>query len=125
MAVRSIHVIGTFMAVVVVFAILVVASRSLGYYRRGRLSVADSEMTGHADVGRSAAIGAGSGLLVLLLMVVLYLGIARWDWLGRPVVSHSGVASPMPVSSPGTGLGVTTSPPTGLATASPSASPTH
>jgi hypothetical protein len=116
---------GTFMAVVVVFAILVVASRSLGYYRRQRLSIADSDVTGGSDVGRSMAIGAGSGLLVLLLMAVLYLGIARWDWLGHPAVSHTAVASPMPVSSPGSGIGVTTSPPSGSVPASPSASPTH
>ena len=117
--------IGTFLAVVVVFGILVVATRSLGYYRRGSLSVADSDVTGGADTGRSVAIGAGSGVLVLLLMAFFYLGVTRWDWLGHPVVSHSAVASPMPVSSPGSGIGVITSPPTGAATASPSSSPSH
>jgi hypothetical protein len=113
------------MAVLIVFAILVVASRSVGYYRRGRLSVADSEVSGGAEIGRSAAIGAGSGLLVLLLIAVLYLGIARWDWLGHPAVSHTAVASPMPVSSPGLGIGVNSSPATGSGMASPSASPAH
>jgi len=47
------------MAVVVVFAILVVASRSLGHYRRQRLSVADSDVTGGGELSRSMAIGAG------------------------------------------------------------------
>ncbi len=113
--------IGTFLSVIVVFAILVVASRSLGYLRSRRFSVADSEVTTGGDVRRSAAMGAGSGLLVLLLIAALYIGITRWDWLGHPAVSHTAVASPIPISSPGSGagFGVKSPPPA----ASPSASP--
>jgi hypothetical protein len=117
--------IGTFLAVMVVFAILVVASRSLGYLRGRRFSVADSDVTAGSDVRRSAAVGAGSGLLVLLLIAALYTGITRWDWLGHPVVSHIAVASPLPISSPGSGagFGVKSPPPAASPAASPSASP--
>jgi hypothetical protein len=110
----------------VVFVILVVASRSLGYLRSRRLSVADSEVSAGNDVRRAAALGAGSGLLVLLLIAVLYTGISRWDWLGHPAVSHSAVASPMPISSPapGEGPGISGSPPAGSPPASQSTSPT-
>jgi hypothetical protein len=115
-----------FLAVVVVFAMLVVASRSLGYLRRGRFSVADADVTARADVRRAAAAGAASGLLLLLLLAVLYAGITRWDWLGHPAVSHAPPSSPMPISSPalGVGFGAGSSPSTGAATPSPSASPT-
>src|SRR5258708_9743757 len=92
--------IGTFLSVIVVFAILVVASRSLGYLRSRRFSVADSEVTTGGDVRRSAAMGAGSGLLVLLLIAALYIGITRWDWLGHPAVSHTPVPRPISISSP-------------------------
>jgi hypothetical protein len=116
--------VGTLISVLIVFAILVVATRSLGFLRRGRLSVADEDVTVGAEVRRAAAIGAGSGLLVLLLLAVLYVGIARWNWLGHPTVNHSAVASPIPLSSPGSavGAGVSSSPPAGSAAASPSAS---
>jgi len=118
-------VIGTILAVLVVFAILVVASRSLGYMRNGRFSVADSDVTEGMDVRRPAAVGAASGLVVLLLMAVLYMGITQRDWLGHPAVSHAPLASPMPISSPasGAGFGAGSSPSAGAATPSPSASP--
>jgi len=117
-------VIGTSLAVVVVFAILVVASRSLGYLRGRRFSVADAEVISGTDVRRSAAVGAGAGLLVLFLMAMLYTGITRWEWLGHSAVSHVAVASPMPISSPGSGagFGVSSSPPAASPTASPSPS---
>src|SRR5260370_35240236 len=111
--------IGTFLSVVVVFGILVVASRSLGYLRSRRFSVADSDVATGSDVRRSAAGGAGSGLLVLVLIAALYIGVTRWDWLGHAAGSHRPVASPSPIYTPGSeaGLGVESPP----AAASPSA----
>jgi hypothetical protein len=116
-------VIGTVFAVVVVFAILVVVSRSAGYFR-GRMSVVDSEEGSTAEVGRSAALGAGAGVLVLCLLAVLYLGVTQWEWLGRPS-SHGApaVISPVPVVSPPPLSGVSTSASPPAVAASPS--PTH
>lgn len=113
--------IGTLIAIGVVFAILLVISQSLGYYR-GRLSVADTETTGGADVRQSAALGAGAGIIVLALLALLYLGVTQWEWFGRPapkpVVTAPIKESPAPVLG---GIGATPSaPPVG---ASPSASP--
>ena len=97
---RFLFVIGTVFAVVVVFAILAVVSRSAGYFR-GRMKVVDSEDGGAAEVGRSAALGAGAGVLVLILLGVLYLGVTQWEWLGRPS-SHGtpAVVRPVLVESP-------------------------
>jgi hypothetical protein len=53
-----------------------------------------------------------------MLMALLYVGITRWDWLGLPTVSDVSVASPMPIENPGSGVGVNSSPPTGLPSAS-------
>jgi hypothetical protein len=116
-------VIGPVFAVVVVFAILLVVSRSAGYFR-GRMRVVNSEDGGSAEVRRSAAIGAGAGVAVLLLLAVLYIGVTQWEWLGRPSSrSVPAVLSPVPVGSPAPLSGASTSaspPPVG---ASPS--PTH
>jgi hypothetical protein len=117
-------VIGTIFAIVVVFAILLVASRSLGRYR-GRMRVAGSEGGGSDEVRRSAAKGASAGVAVLFLLVLLYVGVTQWEWLGRPA-SHSAPAvfSPVPLQSPGPGAGVTTSSsPPPVAPSSPT--PTH
>src|SRR5258708_40344062 len=97
--------IGTFLSVVVVFGILVVASRSLGYLRSRRFSVADSDVATGSDVRRSAAVGAGSGLLVLVLIAALHIAITRWDWLRHAALRHSAVATPRPSSSPRALLG--------------------
>ncbi|MGH7763001.1 MAG: hypothetical protein ACREOM_01125 [Candidatus Dormibacteraceae bacterium] len=107
-------------AVVVVFAILLVVSRSAGYLR-GRMHVADAEDGGSTEVHRSAAVGAGAGVAVLALLALLFAGITQWDWLGRPA-SHSAPAvfSPVPLQSPPSGAGITTSPSPPPVLASPS-----
>lgn len=107
---------GTLLAVVVVFALLVVITQSLGYYR-GRLSVADAEASGGTDVRRSAAIGASAGIAVLFLVALLYLGATQWEWFGRPG-SAPATFSPAPVASPAPAVGIGASPAAG-----PSASP--
>ena len=109
---------GTVLTVAVVFGILFVVTRAAGYYRR-RWSVADSTVTGGDDVTVSAAIGIGSGVVVLLLLLLLYLGVTRWDWAGQPIGgSGHTVATPAPLSSPGSNTVVA---PSASAAASPSA----
>lgn len=108
------------LAAAIVFVILVVLTRSIGYYR-GTYSVVGTERGGgEAEVRRSAAVGAGAGLIVLLLIVLLYVGITRWGWFGQPS-PHSPVLSvPRVQPSPALGgVGVTPAPGAG---ASPSAS---
>lgn len=113
---------GTVLAVAIVFVILFVVTRSVGYYR-GSFSVAGTEASTGAP-GRSAAVGAGSGLLVVVLLVLLYTGITRWEWFGQPAPRAPVVVTPAK-ESPAPGLGVAASPVPGGAAASPSASPSH
>lgn len=107
-------------AVAIVFAILFVLMQSMGYYR-GRFSVADAE-TG-AAAWRPAAIGAGAGLVVLLLSALLYVGVTQWEWFGRPAPRAPVVAVPAKESPPAVLGGVGTTPSPAPANASPSASP--
>ena len=110
---RSLYMWGTVLTAIVIFGILFVVTRAAGYYRR-RWSVADSEATGGDDVTVPAAIGVGSGLVVLLLLLILYLGVTRWDWAGHPIGGGHAVSTPAPISSPGTQV---------VPSASPSKSP--
>ena len=84
---------------VVVFMILFLVTRAAGYYR-GRWSVAESDVSGGSDVAVSAAVGIGSGAAVLFLLVMLYLGLTRWDWAGHPIGGVHTVATPAPIASP-------------------------
>jgi len=108
---------GTVLTAVVIFGILFVVTRAAGYYRR-RWSVADSTASGGDDVTVSAAIGIGSGVVVLALLLLLYLGVTRWDWAGHPIGGAHTVATPAPLSSPGSNPVVA---PSAGAGASPSA----
>lgn len=113
---------GTVLAVAIVFVILFVATRSIGYYR-GSFSVAGTE-TSSNGAGRPAAVGAGAGLLMVALLVLLYTGVTRWEWFGQPAPKASVAVTPAK-ESPAPGLGVAASPAPGGAVASPSASPAH
>jgi hypothetical protein len=97
---RSLFMWGTVLVAAVIFLILFVVTRVAGYYR-GRLSVADTSTTTEDNVGTSAAIGVSSGVTVLLLLFLLYVGITRWDWTGSPIggAAHT-VSTPAPISSP-------------------------
>jgi len=90
---------GTVLTAAVIFGILFIVSRAAGYYRR-RWSVADSTVTGGDDVTVSAAIGIGSGVVFLVLLLLLYLGVTRWDWAGQPVGGGHTVVTPAPIASP-------------------------
>ncbi len=114
--------IGTVLAVAIVFVILFVVTRSIGYYR-GSFSVVGAE-TSEGAPGRSAAVGAGSGLVVLVLLILLYTGVTQWEWFGRPAPKSTVVVTPVK-ESPAPGLAAGASPAPGAAPASPSASPTH
>jgi hypothetical protein len=96
---------GSILAVAVIFLILFLVAQSAGYYRR-RLSLADSEVGGTEEVGRPIAVGAGSGILLLLLLALLYVGLTRWAWLGHPSVNTNPAFTPAPVSSPANPAGV-------------------
>ncbi len=115
--------IGTVVAIAIVFAILLIVTRAVAYYR-GEFSVVGAERSRETGVGQPAAVGAGAGLIVLVLLALLYVGVTRWEWFGatapRPApVSVPAKESPPPVLG---GIGATPSaPPAG---ASPSASPT-
>lgn len=113
--------IGTLLAVVIVFFILFVSTRAIGYYR-GSFSVVDAESSGTGSVGQSALVGAGAGVVVLVLIGLLYLGITRLDWFGAPQPKAAPVVVQKAQPSPALG-GVGTSPSAG-ATASPSGVPT-
>ena len=95
--------------VAVIFLILFVVTRVAGYYR-GQLSVADAETSGEQSVGASAAIGVSAGITVLVLLLLLYLGITRWDWAGQPIGGVHTVSTPAPISSPGTQVVPSSSP---------------
>lgn len=111
---------GTLLIAAVIFLILFVVTRAAGYYR-GQLSVADTETTTEESVGTSAAIGISSGVTVLILLFLLYLGITRWDWAGNPIGGgvHA-VSTPAPISSPANPV---VSSPSPIASASPKTSP--
>jgi hypothetical protein len=115
---------GTVFAVAIVFAILFIVMRSMGYYR-GRFSVADAETSTGAAAWRPAAIGAGAGVLVLFLSALLFIGVTRWEWFGRPEPRAPVVAVPAKESPPSVlgGIGSTPSPPPTNATPSASPSP--
>jgi len=118
---------GTLLAVAIVFVILVVATRSIGYYR-GNFSVVGAERESEADVFRSAAVGAGAAVVVLFLMALLFVGVTRFEWFGQPApkpslsvprVQPSPAIGAVPATQgPGVGASPAASPP-----ASPSASP--
>ncbi len=108
---------GIVLTAAVIFLILVVVTRAAGYFR-GQWSVADTEASGTEDVGASAAIGISSGVTVLILLFLLYLGVTRWDWAGSPVGGAHTVTTPAPVSGPANPVAPTASP-----ASSPSASP--
>ena len=116
---------GTFMATLVVFLLFVVVSQSVGYYR-SRWQIADVEGESGGDVRRSAAVGIASGLIVLFLLVTLYLGFTRWQWLGPPPThSNSPVVSPVGPGNqavPPIGANVSPAPSSG---ASPAPTPSH
>lgn len=90
---------GWIIAVIVVFVILVVIAQSAGYYRR-TWSVADVEVGGQDSAGVSAAVGIGSGVLVLLLLFFLYFGITRWEWLGHLSPGNAHLSAPASIASP-------------------------
>jgi hypothetical protein len=112
---------GTVLIAAVIFLILFVVTRVAAYYR-GRLSVADTEATAEQSVGTSAAIGISSGVTVLILLLLLYLGITRWDWAGSPLGGgvHA-VSTPAPIGTPANP--VVASPSSGAASPSPKTSP--
>lgn len=112
--------IGTLLAVGIVFVILFVLTRSVSYYR-GSYSVVGGEHGGDEDVRQSAMVGAGAGLIVLLLLALLYVGVTRWDWFGHQAPRAPVVVAPKAQPSPALG-GIGTSPVPG-ANASPSGSP--
>jgi hypothetical protein len=105
---------GTFLATVVVFLLFVVISQSAGYYR-SRLRVAGAEGEAGHDGRVSAAVGIGSGLMVLSLLVVLFLGFTRWHWFGSPSPPTTTPSHATPTSNQGVA-------PIGV---SPTASPLH
>ena len=113
--------IGTLLAVAVVFAILFVSTRAVGYYR-GSFRVADAERGATSGVRQSAMLGAGAGVIVLALLTILYLGASQWEWFGRPAPK----AAPLVVQKvqPSPVLGGVGSSPSAGAAASPSSAPT-
>ncbi len=113
---------GTLLTIGIVFAILIVMTRSIGYYR-GNFSVVGAEREGTAGAGRSAAVGAGAGLVVLVLLLLLYFGVTRWDWFGHQAPRSPVVAVPRAQPSPALGaVGASPAPGAGGASPSPSAS---
>ena len=110
---------GTVLAIIVVFLILALVTQSAGYYRR-RLSVADTEVGGSESVAGSAAVGIGAGLVVIALLLLLYFGITRWDWLGHVSPQNAPMPSPASIASP-VNPGVGVSPASTTPSASPSA----
>ena len=112
---------GMLIAIVVIFAVLVLLTSALGLVRAQRLGVAGVETTSERDVS-PAALGAAMGVVALVLIVILYLGITQWQWLGRPDASGGAPASvtPAPVVSAQPVVGA--SPPAGQTAPSPSPS---
>ena len=90
---------GTVIVAAIIFLILLVVTRAAGYYRR-QWSVADAETSGSESVATSAAIGVSSGVTVLILLLVLWLGVTKWDWAGQPIGGVHAVSTPAPISSP-------------------------
>jgi hypothetical protein len=92
---------GMLIAIVVIFAVLILLTRAVGLMRGQRLGVADAETTSEVS---PAAMGAGMGVVALILIVILYFGITQWQWLGRPnpnsapaTVTAGPVVNPQPV----------------------------
>ena len=112
---------GMLIAIVVIFAILVLLTRAFGLVRGQRLGVADVETATERDV-QPAALGAAMGVVALILIAILYLGITQWQWLGRP--NPSGGAPASVTAAPGVSAPpvVGASPPAGQTAPSPSPS---
>lgn len=112
---------GLLITILVIFAVLLLVTRAAGVVRGQRLGVAGTETTSEGDA-QPALVGAVMGVVALLLIILLYVGITQWQWLGRPNPSHSApVLTPAPVqASPVVGVGA--SPKTGPGGASPSPS---
>jgi len=108
---------GMFWATLVVFLLFVVIAQSASYYRRSRWTVAGAEGEGSSEVSGSAAIGIVSGLIVLSLLLLLFIGFTRWQWLGPPPSQATTPAIVTPAA-PGSQV----APPSGV-TISPAASP--
>ena len=108
---------GLVFGVVIVFVILFVATRWFAYYR-GELSVAGAE-TREKSTAQSAIVGAGSGVIVLLMLVLLFVGVTRWEWFGHPVPKAPPVAAPAKQSPPVV-IGTNPSPSAGAGVPSPS-----
>lgn len=116
---------GVFMAALVVFLLFVVVNQSVGYYR-SRWQIADVEAEGGGDVRQSAGVGIASGLIVLFLLVMLYVGFTRWQWLGPPPTHpNAPVVPPLAPGNQGVpliGVNVSPAPSSG---ASPAPTPSH
>jgi hypothetical protein len=103
---------GMFLATVVVFLLFVVVSQSMGYLR-SRWRVAGTEGEAGTSVRTSAAVGIASGLAVLILLFLLFLGFTRWQWFGPPP-SHQNTPVFTPAAPGNQGappIGVNVSPP--------------
>lgn len=121
---RSPFVIGLLLSIVVIFAILVLTTRAACYVRRPRLGVADAEVSVGAEAHEAAIRGGGMGIAAVLLVALLYVGLAQWHWLGAPASNGTtNVVTPAPVQSPVSGLGAGPSPSPQPGGASPS--PSH
>lgn len=112
---------GTLLAVAIVFAVLFISTRAVGYYR-GSFSVVDAERRQAAGARQSAMVGAAAGVVVLALVGLLYVGVSQWEWFGRPQPKDAPVVVQKVEPSPVVG-GVGSSPAPGAA-ASPSSVPT-
>jgi hypothetical protein len=110
---------GMILATIVVFLVFVVITQSASYLRT-RWRVAGAEGEGSAQVRTSAAVGIASGLVVLVLPFMLYLGVTRWEWFGSSPARSSTptFATPAPDNQGVLPIGVGPS-------ASPAASPSH
>jgi hypothetical protein len=107
---------GMFLATVVVFVLFVVVTQSAGYYR-SRWMVAGAEREVGNETRSTAAVGIVSGFIVLFLLLLLYLGFARWQWFGPPPSHPATPTISVPVAPGNQGT-----PPAGV-NVSPSAGP--
>ncbi len=90
---------GTALLALIVFLILLVVTRAAVFYR-GRWSVAEGFGAAGESPAAPAVVGVASGVAVLLLLLVLYLGITRWDWANGSMAG--GATLRPPVTSPAT-----------------------